>query len=205
MSDQSQTSTPTPTAPEPPTPAGLGTPPPAEPPKPAEPAAPEAPKAPEAPAPLAETDIKLPEGFTLDEKGLDPFLGVMNDSKLTPQERAQKLIDMQIEREKAIAEKGQRDFADLRASWVDTVKKDPELGGAKFDTTMANIGRVMDKYADQEARDALGITGAGDNPAIVRMFNKMAADLTEPGPAPGQPGGDQRSLADKLYTKGQNK
>ena len=170
-----------------------------EPPKPEEKKPEE--KAPEVVA-LALKDVKLPEGFTLDEKTFGDFSKFLTDPALTPQQRAQGLIDMQIAREKAISEQGTQAFTDLQNTWREQVKNDPEIGGAKYDATVAGIGKLMEKYADEPTRQVFETTGAGNNPLIVKMFAKMAKDLAEGGPVPGDPGASAQSLASKIYTKG---
>lgn len=153
-------------------------------------------------APVALTDFKIPEGYTLDEKAGGDFLAVLNDKNLTGKDLGQKLLDMQIEREKGLSEKGQADWTALQEQWKEAVKKDPEIGGAKFEETMTNIGRVLDKYkATQETRDAFTMTGAGNNPHIVRFLNSVAKDVIEAQPTVGGPGTDGGDLATKLYTK----
>lgn len=165
-----------------------------------EPAKPEA--KPEAPKPLAAADIKIPDGFSVDDAGMTSFLEVMNDQSLSGADRAQKLLDMQIAREQAASEQGMKAWTDLQEQWQKTVKDDPEIGGAKYDETVSNIGRLLDKYkVPQETRDAFNVTGAGNNPHIVRFLNSIAKDLIEPAPVSGTPAAGGKDLASALYTK----
>lgn len=138
-------------------------------------------------APFDVKSLKLPEGFTLDEKLGGEFSALLNDDKLSRGDLAQKLVDMQIAREKATAEEGERRFVQLQEQWVDAVKKDPEVGGDKFDASLSAVGRLVDKYGTKEAREAFTATGAGNNPHIFKMLVKMAGDLNEGAPVSGAP------------------
>ncbi|MDE2471519.1 MAG: hypothetical protein KGL35_23025, partial [Bradyrhizobium sp.] len=53
----------------------------------------------------------------------------------------------------------------------------------------------------QALTNALVTTGAGNNPAIVRMFYRMARDLTEGGPVTGSPATSGKDPAALLYPK----
>lgn len=152
--------------------------------------------------PLVLTDIKVPEGFSLDEKQGGDFLALMNDGALSPGERAQKLVDLYAGIMKGASEKGTSEFMNLQASWREAIEKDPEIGGANLASTTSGIGRLVEKYGSAEAREAFDTTGAGNNPHIVRMLAKMAKDLNEPGPVPGGSAASSVPLEDRLYTKG---
>lgn len=161
----------------------------------------EEPKAPEA-KPIELASIKLPEGFTLDEKQSGDFIALMNDQNLSRSELAQKLVDQYAGLMKAGSEKGTQDFMNLQAQWRETIEKDPEIGGANLPVTTSGIGKLLEKYGSAEAREAFDTTGAGNNPHIVRMLAKMAKDLNEPGPVPAGASASSVPLADRLYTKG---
>lgn len=164
------------------------------------------PEATPAAAPLELASIKLPEGFTLDEKQGGDFVALMNDEKLSRAELAQKLIDTYANLVKTSSEQGTQAFMDLQASWRQEIEKDAEIGGAKLPETTAAIGRVMEKYGSSEAREAFNTTGAGNNPHIVRMLAKMAADLNEPGPIPPpSPAANSVPLEQKFYPTMGNK
>lgn len=89
-------------------------------------------------------------------------------------------------------------FHEVNAKWQDEVKADPEIGGDNLPKVLQTIGKVLDnpQFADPKFREALNYTGAGNNPAIVKTFYRMAKALTEgshvggapvarPKPAPG--------------------
>lgn len=190
-------------------PAGLGAPAAiavVEPAKPGEPSKVEDPAKPAEPkveaTPFVYTELKLPEGVVLDEKLGGEFASLLNDPNLSRAELGQKLIDLQVAATREASENGAKEFVDLQAKWVETIKADPVVGGANFEPNVAAISQLLDKYGDADARAAFDSTGAGNNPAIFRMFAKMSKDLVTEGKplVPGAPVSSVDSLAAKLYT-----
>jgi len=168
---------------------------PSEPPKTDEPPKQE----PTAPEPLTMESIKLPEGFTVDEEISNNFLEVMNDAKLTPGERAQKLIDLQAGLMAKAAEANYKAWSDMQTQWQDEVRADPEIGGEKLAPALGEISKLVDTYGSPELRQALDLTGAGNNPHVIKFLHKIAKDLGEGGPVLGAPSQSKDSLADRLY------
>lgn len=153
------------------------------------------------PVALTADAITLPEGLTLDNDSMTSFLSVMNDAALTPQARAQALIDLQAGLITKSSEMGSQAWKDEQAAWQAEIQADPVLGGANFAKTFGNIGNLMDRFADTDVRAAFDKTGAGNNPHIVRFLNTLHAQLREPAPIPPgtPPAGGAKSLEDRLY------
>ena len=166
----------------------------------------------EAAAPEAYADFKLPDGVTVDPKAGDEFKTLAKEIGLS-QDAAQKLVDFQGGKLKELVEAPQRAWADVTKQWTDAIKADPEIGGAKFDESRATAARVFDhtipgnpivrNEAEAAAlRSALDVTGAGNNPAVVRMFARLGALINaEPnGLVLGRPMGTApKSAAEVLY------
>lgn len=155
-------------------------------------------------APLTVTDIKLPEGVTVDKPALDSFIKLLNDAALTPQARAQQLIDLQTNLMKQASEKGSELWDKTQEDWQKQTLADPEIGGAKWPESSAAISRLITEFApkgkEAEFRQAWGVTGAGNHPLIVKFLANVAKKLTVEGrPASGQPGAQPRSHADILF------
>lgn len=140
-------------------------------------------------------DLKIPEGLTLDEKQLASFTDLGNKLKLAP-EAAQELFDLHAGTIKDIATasvKAVQDaniaaFDNLIGGWKKELNSDPELSGSNADAAHEILGKVLDQYGSKEAREAFDTTGAGWNPAIVRMMVKMGKALVEGQPTiPGGP------------------
>lgn len=155
------------------------------------------PKAPEVPAEPIKYDFKLPEGVTLDPAKQASFNELGNKLKLTP-ESAQELFDFHsgelkstVEAiTKSVTDANTKAYTDLIGGWKTELSADPELSGANADAAHEILGKVLDTYGSKEARDAFDLTGAGWNPAIVKMMVKMGKALVEGGASPqGKPTG----------------
>lgn len=144
--------------------------------KPVDPAA-AAPAEPVAPVTLA--DLKLPEGISAEDPAIQEFLKEAGEAKL-PKETSQKLLDQHYAAIKKAAEAPLQVFRDLNQKWVDEIKADPEIGGTKLDSVVKPaVARFIDQFGGDELRHALDLTGAGNNPAVVRAFFKAAQAMTE--------------------------
>lgn len=129
------------------------------------------------------------------------FLGVMNNQALTPAQRAQELVNLQVALSAKSSEMGSQAWKDQQAAWQDEVYKDPTLGGANFETTVSNVRGLVDRFGDDNIRAAFDATGAGNNPHVVRFLNTLATQLKEASPTPpgGPSAGQARTAAERIY------
>lgn len=131
-------------------------------------------------------------------------LGLSND-------QAQKLVEF-------YAQESQKDFEatmklarDQNEEWQKQVKADPEIGG-KLDQVKTTISKAIDGLGDpklaKDFREAMDFTGAGNNPAFIRAFWKLAQKVTEgsavSGGGPSEkgqqaPGQQPKSMAKAMY------
>ena len=154
-------------------------------------------EAPEAPT---YTDFTLPDGVTVDGESLKAASALFADSGLS-QEQAQKFIDLAASREKTHAEASVRAFVDLQTKWISEIKADPEIGGDKLQASIASAARAIDRLAIPGLKEALDLTGAGNNPAIVKAFARIGQMIAEDRfrPGNGAPPAAQRSPAEVIY------
>jgi hypothetical protein len=163
--------------------------------------------APRAPEEYAE--FSLPEGAQIEKESLTEFKTFAKEQDLT-QEQAQKVLEFGAQRIKAQLEAPYKAWSEMQNQWQAEVKADPEIGGTKYDKSIADAALVFQpgesnpfvKNAEeaQALKTALTMTGAGNNPAIVRMFVKMGRMLAEPGGLTGRPVKDsQDNLLAKMY------
>lgn len=148
-------------------------------------------------------DIKVtvPEGIEIDEKTLTDFRGLIADAKLTPQERAQKLIDLHASALKAAAEKPFNDAVAQIGKWQETVKADKELGGTGYEAMKSTISKALGQIGGKELKameEAFVYTGAGNHPEIVRAFYRMAKLIVEGDPVTGGAPAEGKGLAQTL-------
>lgn len=141
------------------------------------------------PAKPEDFEIKIPEGVKLDDKLVGDFKAILADAKLSPAERAQKLVDMHLSDVKASQDASMKLWYDTQVKWQGDWKADAELGGANFEQVSATIAKAIDEVGGKDAqaiRDALMFTGAGNNVPIGRLVYRMAKALVEGGHVSGE-------------------
>lgn len=129
-------------------------------------------------------EFKAPEGRELDAKAIEAATPIFKELGLT-QDQAQKLIDLQVARDTEAATASEKLVSDTRAEWRDKVVKDPTLGDGKDNLrpeVKANIAKAMASLTPEmktSFTEALDMTGAGDNPAIIAAMNAFGKMLSE--------------------------
>lgn len=153
----------------------------------ADPAAPVEPVQPTAVEPLSFDQLKMPEGFTVSEDLSKSFVDLMNNTELSPTERAQSLVDLQAQAATQLAEANTAAWNKVQDDWKAEVKADPVIGGAKLEGTLTSIGKLVTEYGTPELRQTFDLTGAGNNIHVIRFLDKIASQLTEGGFVSGSP------------------
>lgn len=152
----------------------------------------EAAKTAEAAKPIEYKDFTLPKDVVLDPKLLSEIKVDFANAKLT-QEQAQGLVDKHVAAVKASVESNVAAFNQMQTEWRNEVMADPQIGGANFESkTVPAIAKAIDTFCPDEAsrkayRDAMTLTGMGNNPAHVRFMARLGASLMEGQPASGAP------------------
>lgn len=123
-----------------------------------------------------EYSLTTADGNAFEGEGAEGFKALFKDANLN-QKQAQAMFSAYEKEMKEMHENQKSQFEKLKASWVEEVKADRELGGQNFDTTKLNIGRVMEKYGNAELKDYLNKTGIGLHPSFVRFINKVGAAI----------------------------
>lgn len=135
--------------------------------------------------PIKYEPFKLPEGVTLEAEALASAQKFMSEELKLPQEQAQKLVDFHVDALKKEAEAPYQLWADTQKKWQDEVKADPTIGGDHLPAVKTRISKLLDEYGDPGVREALNFTGAGNHPAIIKTFAKLAEKLVEGSFVPG--------------------
>jgi hypothetical protein len=123
--------------------------------------------------------LKAPEGREWDAETSGAFLSILNDSKLSKAELAQKLVDMhsaQLDRMNASID---ADIKKTSEDWKAASLKDKEYGGEAFEANIRHINAGRDKLATPEAVDILKAYGLDNHPDIVRMFYRAGKLVAE--------------------------
>lgn len=119
--------------------------------------------------------FKVPEGVTLDKPVVEVFEGVAKELGL-PQDKAQALID-----KVAPAMKAQETaaFEAMKATLLTAAKADAEIGGDKFDESVATARLALDAYFAPPFVKFLNESGLGNHPEMIRGLRKAAASLKQ--------------------------
>lgn len=84
--------------------------------------------------------------------------------------------------------------------WRKEVTADPHLGGANLPATVARAQLALDRFDDgKRIGQLLEQTGYGNNPDVLRFFNRLADALVEDGLVQGQAGGAMPPLEERMY------
>jgi hypothetical protein len=133
-------------------------------------------------------EFKMPEDFELPEETSKEVTTLFKEIGLD-QPSAQKLLDFYIDKASEAQKAPYEAWAKMRKGWVEEVKNDKDLGG-RLAEVRVTVSKAIDGLGDpklaQDFRQAMDFTGAGDNPAFVRVFWKLAQMVTEPGHVSGK-------------------
>ncbi len=157
--------------------------------------------------------------MTLDAK--DPlageFLSLVNDTKLSPADRANNMIGLFAKAQKSFEEKGAQLWVKTNDDWQkNLITQHTEAG---LEQKLGRLGGIVDAYVDQankhfkannptatalpefgkDLRAAMDLTGAGNHPAIVNFLFWVTDQLGEGRPLGGSPPAGEKSRAEKLF------
>lgn len=161
-------------------------------------------------APEKYEEFKVPEGYVLDPKIAEEASGIFKGMNLS-QTQAQSLVDFYAAKTREAANAPFEAYTAMRQEWQTKVAADPEIG-SKLPEVKQTVSRALDSLGDpklaSDFREAMDLTGAGDHPAFIKAFYKLAQQVVEghsvrgsnPSPA-GQkpPGAGPISAAKALY------
>lgn len=143
-------------------------------------------------------DLKMPDGVELDAELAEALGPDFKELGLT-NAQAQKLVDRYIETQQKRMEGQGAAWAERIAGWVDTAKKDPEIGGDKWDASAASAQRAVKALGTPELREYLNASGGGNHPELIRFMSKVGSLIKEDDPATGGAEGKGKP-ADAAYT-----
>lgn len=142
--------------------------------------------------------LTMPDGVELDGELADALGPEFKELGLT-HAQAQKLVDKYIGIQQGRAAKQTEGFAKTVEGWVDTAKKDAEIGGDKWDGTVQAATRAVNRLGTPALKEYLNASGGGNHPELIRFMAKAGAMISEDNPASGGAGG-QGKPAEAAYT-----
>jgi hypothetical protein len=128
--------------------------------------------------PVNYDDLTVPDGVQADEQMLGEFKDIaakMNDGKGLSKDDAQLLVDF---RAKSV-QTATGEWENMFSVWRGELMSDPEIGGDKFKTdTVPNVLAAAERYGDKDLLKLLQTNKMyGENPALVRMLNRVGETL----------------------------
>jgi len=143
--------------------------------------------------------FKLPEGVELEPVALAEAQKFMAETLKLPQEAAQSLVDFHVKALQTEAEAPYRLWEDTQRKWQDEVKADPVIGGDNLANVKVKVAKLLDEFGHKGVKEALAFTGAGNNPAIIHTFYKIAEKLVEGTFVPGGGAGQGPRSAEQVF------
>jgi hypothetical protein len=151
----------------------------------------------EPPAPIKYEAFKTPDGIKLDDGKLAQFSEIAGAAQVK-QEDAQKLVDLYVDAVQELnkqASQHQRDvWSSLNDSWKEELRKDPNLGGNRLETSLAMAKAVIEEYGGSKEQVAdylrhITANGMGNFIGHVRLLHNIGAALNifENGIVPANP------------------
>ena len=125
-----------------------------------------------------EYSFTMPEGTLVDTESLAKITPLFKKNNLT-QAAANELVDVYTkEILPAFVEQQTEAWKTEVTNWAETTKKDPEIGGTKFDATIEKAARALNTI-NPALKEALDKYGFGNHPEMIRTFAKVADLMSE--------------------------
>lgn len=126
----------------------------------------------------AEIKVTLPEGVQADEAVLKAYAGVAKEAGMTS-ESASKVAAWFLG-EQAKAQKAQTDkWAQADKTWADTVRADKDIGGARYDESMALARKTLVRFGGEELAGELHRYGLGNHPGLAKFLVSIGKAIGE--------------------------
>lgn len=120
-------------------------------------------------------DFQVPEGLSVSDGVMQTISDFARAGNLT-QEAAQGHVGKLLEAyQTQVAGEQQAMVAD----WTAQVKADAEIGGDKYDASLATANKAMAAFMTPEFKDLLAKTGLSNHPEMVRAFYKIGQAISE--------------------------
>ena len=125
--------------------------------------------------------LKMPEGVEVNQALLEQISPEFKALGLT-HKQAQALTDKYVAAIQAEGERKAQSWASTVEGWAKEAQADPEIGGAKWDTTVKASVDVVRRFGNDSFREYLNASGAGNHPEVIRFMAKVAAVIGEDNP-----------------------
>ena len=128
-----------------------------------------------------EPEVRAPETYELEGvegDELEQFTEFARKHDLT-NDQAQAVLGQHEEIATQTRETMLQEADETRQSWEETVKADPEIGGAQMEKSLANAKLALEHFGSPELITALNDSMLGSHPEVVRMMGKIGRVMKE--------------------------
>lgn len=146
-------------------------------------------------APEKYEPFKLPVDVVVNQPILDEFHTLAKELDLS-QEKAQKLVDLQLKHVDSFAQTMQDEFQKIKDGWKADTKK---ALGTNLQADLVTAGRAIEKLGTAELRQMLNQTGVGNHPELVKFFIAVGKLVSEDTVVDGKPKTAIKSDAELFY------
>lgn len=143
----------------------------------------------------------IPDGVEHDEALQKDFIDIANKYGI-PRSAIAELVGLQNRTVQGYSDASTKMWQDMQTEWQKTVAADPEIGGDKQQAALAGVHKLVEQFGKDipTLRQSFDMTGAGNNPDIVKFLARIGKQFSEGTPISGGPGsGAPKSQAEILF------
>ena len=141
-------------------------------------------------------ELKLPEGFQMDELGMKAFSDFAKSQNMT-NEAAQKYVEAMAP---AMQSAATARLEQAKVSWLEQAKADKDLGGDKFSATLEAADKALADLGTPELAKLLKESGLNHHPEVIRLLAKTGKAISEDGSfVTGANGTPNVTTAQRMY------
>lgn len=130
-------------------------------------------------APEKYEPFKAPEGFVITPEATEQLNGIFKEAGVS-QASAQKLIDYIAPQLMEATEAPFKAYQEMREGWQ---KETMDQFGSKLPEVKTTVSRALDSLNNPKLvtafKEAMDMTGAGDNPAFINVIHELAKKVSE--------------------------
>lgn len=130
----------------------------------------------------------------MDASALEAFQPIAKELGLD-QAGAQKLVDLVVD----MRQREAAAFDDQSTQWAAECRALPDIGGDKFDESLAAATKVIEKFGDDNLKALLNTTKFGNHPAFFRFTTAIAKAISDDAFVGGRPAPPQKTAAQRMY------
>lgn len=142
----------------------------------------------------------LPEGVEVDEKVAGEVSAIFKEAGLT-QKQAGAVAAKYVALVQQHADQQAELIGKTFDGWVEKAKADEEIGGDKWDASVASANSVLSRFGTPELDTVLATSGVGNHPEVIRIFDRIGKAIADDKFVAGQSAVQDRTVEERLYSK----